>query len=165
MKANNGVTKLFTVLFVFAGLTLLGAPLAQAGDRYVIKGGEVYDTETNLTWQRCSVGMRWVEGLGCKGVKKLHSFAEAQKLANGNWRVPKKDELASLIDKSQSKLYINQDAFPDMADNWTSDHGWWYWSSTVSDASNAFRVAFVYGLVYNNDRSFANAVRLVRSGQ
>jgi hypothetical protein len=31
----------------------------KARTRYDIKGGEVFDKKSNLTWQRCSVGQTW----------------------------------------------------------------------------------------------------------
>lgn len=166
MKRNNMAKKLCASLLALAGLALLVVPAAQAAapsqanSRYVIKGGEVYDTETDLTWQRCSVGLRLVEGRGCAGTaKKQLTFDEAQQQANGTWRVPNKDELASLIDKSKSPT-IDREAFPDMYE------GRLYWSSTSDGASDGWLVDFSIGVVgYGSTRTGTLSVRLVRSGQ
>jgi hypothetical protein len=97
-------------LVVFAGLALVLPQIAQAGtpsktdSRYVINGGEVYDTKTNLTWQRCSVGLHWGEGRGCTGAgNKVFTFDEVPYQATKRWRIPDKDELSSLIGKRGSQ--------------------------------------------------------------
>jgi len=56
-----GITCRSTSIILSLILTLIvGSAFAQAGpaanSRYVIKGDTVYDKETNLSWQRCSVG-------------------------------------------------------------------------------------------------------------
>src|SRR5262249_37829178 len=65
--------------------------------RYQLRGGEVYDKTTDLTWQRCSIGQRWKEGAGCVGVIKQMSWDEAKGQAGSGWRLPSKDELTTLI--------------------------------------------------------------------
>jgi hypothetical protein len=128
-----------------------------------INGGEVYDKNTNLTWARCSVGQRWQDGAGCIGAVKTFTFAEAQKQANGAWRVPTRDELESLIDQSCSPAKINDQAFPEMDPTMLA-----YWSSTPNtrDDSLAYFVNFYDGTVDNGGyyREGMGAVRLVRSG-
>src|SRR5688572_9743914 len=64
--------------------------------RYEVKGAEVFDKETNLTWQRCSVGQEWKEGAGCVGEVRELSRAEARKTP-ANWRLPTKEELDGLL--------------------------------------------------------------------
>lgn len=131
--------------------------------RYVIKGGEVYDKKTELTWQRCSIGQHWKDDAGCVGVVKEFTFDQAQQQASGQWRVPSKDELATLIDykkaEAKQKPTIDEDAFPDM-----DESKLWYWTSTPEGASLGRGVSFLDGVHYGG-RSEAYAVRLVRSGQ
>ncbi|MFI4940420.1 MAG: DUF1566 domain-containing protein [Burkholderiales bacterium] len=141
--------------------------VAKANPRYAIKGGEVYDKKSELTWQRCSVGQRWVEETGCVGFVKVFTFDDAQTLGNGTWRVPTKDELASLIDQNrvaQGQIPgIDPVAFPDM--NLTRLG---YWSSTPNSAMTAWGVRFGEGDIgygYGAYRSLTYAVRLVRTGQ
>jgi len=151
-------------------LTLtVGSAFAQAGpaanSRYVIKGDTVYDKQTNLSWQRCSVGQRWVEGTGCVGDARTFDFRTAQQQASGTWRLPTKDELPTLVDldrkAKQIKPMIDVVAFPDMA-----RERLWYWTSTPAGESGGWYVCFGDGDLfhgYYETRSFA--VRLVRRGQ
>src|SRR5258708_17962272 len=61
--------------------------------RFTVKAEEVYDKQTDLTWQRCAVGQRWVQSSGCLGNPAKFTFDEAQALTNGKWRVPPLEEL------------------------------------------------------------------------
>lgn len=146
-------------------LTFTGAAQALAADppnpRYEIKGGEVYDNITKLTWQRCSVGLTW-NGKECRGAIKTLTFAEAQNQANGEWRVPSKDELATLIDPHRRDFpTIDLDAFPDLDQQFPT-----YWSSTpTSDAGRAWDVRFEDGNVTDDVSVRKYAVRLVHKGK
>jgi hypothetical protein len=137
--------------------------------RYVILGTTVYDKKTDLTWQRCSVGKRWVEKKGCTGDIQTFKFDDAQKQWEGSWRVPTKDELLTLIDQhnqknTKQKSMINVIAFPD-----TNLKSLWYWSSTSGDESKAWRVYFGDNGSISSSGTFdldtSGAVRLVRGGK
>jgi hypothetical protein len=147
------------------GLALLLPSLAHAEAagsdfRFVIKGGEVYDTRTNLTWQRCSVGLHWTKRGGCMGVaKKEFTFADAQQQATKNWRVPGKDELESLIADKRKGTRIEVEAFPDM------EEGTWYWTSEMFTNKLGWDVHFDDGEAYETYLSDERMVRLVRSGK
>jgi hypothetical protein len=127
--------------------------------RYQIQGGEVYDTNTNLTWQRCSFGQRWKQGLGCVGVIRQIGWQEAMNQATGGWRLPTINELKTLIAPACTNPAINEEAFPDMELDKL-----WYWTSTDTGTS-VWYVAFGTGTVHNADRTDLNAVRLVRTGR
>ena len=127
--------------------------------RYTIHDGEVYDQLTHLTWQRCSVGQRWMGALGCVGVIRQMTWNQAMAQATGNWRLPTADELRSLIASNCSHPAINEEVFPDM-----ELYKLWYWSSTDT-GSSVWYVAFGSGSVHNADRTDLNAVRLVRSAE
>ena len=149
---------------IIAGLLMVcfagsASAAEQADPRYVIKGGEVYDKTTGLTWQRCSVGKQWKKDVGCVGIVKTFTFDQAQQQGKGEWRVPRKEELESLIKHERAygkqKPTIDEDAFPDAKDAYT------YWTSTP-----VWAVFFAIGEASNHDvRSGAFAVRLARSGQ
>jgi hypothetical protein len=130
--------------------------------RFAIKGSEVYDISTNLTWQRCSVGQRWVEGIGCVGPVKHFTLDEARKQAHGKWRVPTKGELASLIDQDRETKgqipTIDIVTFPNM------DHEkLWYWHGNSGVTGKQY-VGFADGGTGDGGGRSNNAVRLVRSG-
>jgi hypothetical protein len=127
--------------------------------RYDIKGSEVLDRLTHLTWQRCSVGQHWKEDLGCVGVIRQMSWQDAMSREAGGWRLPTIDELKTLIAAGCSDPAINEQAFPDM-----ELYKLWYWTSTDT-GSSVWYVAFGTGTVHNADRTDLNAVRLVRSSQ
>jgi len=127
------------------------------GSRYEIKGGEVYDKVTRLTWQRCSVGQHWRQELGCVGVIRQMTWQEAMGQAADGWRLPTVDELKTLIASNCSSPAINEEVFPDM-----ELYKLWYWTSTDT-GSSVWYVAFGAGSVHNADRTDLNAVRLVRS--
>ena len=156
---------LFSIIFPAIADDKLAAPTANS--RYVIKGGEVYDQKSNLTWQRCSVGQRWAEGTQCVGLVKTFTFDEAQRQGDGTWRVPTKKKLVTLIDRNrnaaQHKTTIDEIAFPNM--DLASLR---YWTSTSYDATDAWFVDFGVGdidYLSNYGRSGSYAVRLVRSGK
>jgi uncharacterized protein YecT (DUF1311 family) len=85
----------------------------QAIDRYHIKDGLVKDTQTGLTWMRCSVGQKW-DGSTCQG--KAQTFDQRQVKEDINisyegyndWRVPNIYELKTLAycSSGQPSLWI-----------------------------------------------------------
>lgn len=132
---------------------------AWADPRYVIRGGEVYDSRTKLTWARCSVGQEWRDG-HCVGTINDFTFSSAQKQASGGWRVPTKDELVTLVDPDRKSFpAIDMAVFPDM----DASHPW-YWSSTPNGNSIAWYVDFSDGYTSGFvDGINTLAIRLVRS--
>jgi len=103
---------------------------SKVNPRYVINSAEVYDKKTDLTWQRCSFGQHWKDGLGCVGIIKTLNWDDAQRQASAQWRVPTVDELSSLIDHEKTKgeqiLAIDEVAFPDM-----DVRHQFYWTSSL----------------------------------
>jgi hypothetical protein len=153
----------------FATISLLMLPmLAQAAcdasqptrtptARYVIKDGIVYDKKTDLTWQRCSLGQRWENDVGCVGVIEQITWDEANTKAPQGWRVPTRDELATLVAPTCKQPAINEEVFVDM------DLGkLWYWTSTTNDEYLAWLVNFADGQFAHYDRSDVGALRFVR---
>jgi len=127
--------------------------------RYVIKDGAVYDRKTDLTWQRCSFGQRWENDVGCVGVITQMTWDEAKANGVDGWRLPTRDELATLVSPTCKQPAINEETFPDM------DLGkLWYWTGSESGEYLAWLVNFADGHFANYDRSDVGALRLVRSG-
>ena len=155
------------------------ASRASPSDRYRFLGKDqeiVEDIRTKLQWQRCSLGQTW-NGATCAGEATKYLWDEALRTPTAGWRLPTKDELASLIYCSSGKpIYwkptlqlcegayqmptIWSAAFPNTPVNW-----FWSSSSYASSADYAWVVGFGYGDVYGNGKSGANYVRLVRGGQ
>jgi hypothetical protein len=134
---------------------------ATPNPRYEINGGEVYDKDSNLTWQRCSVGQAWKDGAGCVGKLSTFTFQDAQRETGGKWRVPNREELAGLIDHSHEDFpTIDADAFPGMSQDAPT-----YWSSTSSNSERAWDVRFTVGNVSDDVVERKYALRLVRSGK
>jgi hypothetical protein len=145
-----------------------GMALAQPSEsKYVIKGDEVFDRKTELTWQRCSVGQQWGgDSKACVGAVKQFNFDAAQKLGSETWRVPSKDELATLVDVSKlgkgKYPLIDEAAFPDMDPTKLV-----YWTSTSDKTLFAWTILFgeSESYVYSGPRKQMLAVRLVRGGR
>ena len=76
-----------------------------------------------------------------------------------DWRMPKREELRSLVDYSRYDLAIDTNFFP--------GNTWWFWSSSAVAyySDNAWIVNFSNGLDSNDYRSNSHAVRMVRGGQ
>lgn len=134
-------------------------PTRTPSARYVIENGEVYDKKTDLTWQRCSIGQRWEDDVGCVGVIAQMTWEEAKASSTDGWRLPTRDELATLVAPTCKQPAINEETFPDM------DLGkLWYWTGSESGEYLAWLVNFADGHFANYDRSDVGALRLVRSG-
>jgi len=127
--------------------------------RYEIRGGEVYDAKTDLTWQRCSLGQQWKEAAGCVGLVRELTRDEASGLAPEGWRLPTRDELATLISPTCTNPAINEEAFPDL------DLGkLWYWTSSDNGEYLAWLANFADGRLTSYEQSDIAAARFVRSG-
>lgn len=98
-------------------------PAPPVGDRFVIQGATVKDKKTGLIWQRCSLGQKWKEKIGCVGVVAEVNFAEAQDEEADGWRLPRPAELRSLTIGRCSNPSITEEAFPDM-----DPQKLWYWA-------------------------------------
>ncbi len=149
--------RLVLVVLIF----MAGMSSAWAGPRFEIRGDVAYDTKTNLTWARCSVGLTWM-GDHCSGTTGRFTFAEAQKQAKDGWRVPTKDELFTLVDPTRTSFpTIDTTAFPDMDQMFP-----WYWSSTPNGDAIAWYVDFKNGYTSGFiNKSSPFSVRLVRDGK
>ena len=116
-------------------------------------GTEVKDTQTNLIWQRCSLGQTW-NGAGCISDAVRYQWVDALQAAKNigsGWRVPNIKELDSLIEQACYSPSINEVFFPNTQSG--------YWSS-----SPFIGVDFTFGSVGGSGFNGGNLyVRLVRS--
>lgn len=158
---------------IFAALILLSTCASYEGhaqtavNRFRIDGATVVDESTGLRWQRCSVGQTYTQSNTCKGNPKKLNFLQAQKQtnfvvqSNGFWRVPTKNEIASLVDKTKAGLKIDVSVFPDV-----SQKNRFYWTCDMYADGAAWYADFGSGDVgyVSGDHSSADdflAVRLV----
>jgi hypothetical protein len=130
--------------------------------RFEVHGDTVYDKSTDLTWIRCSYGQQWIEGGGCSGSVKLLDWESAMGLhlqEDGDWRLPQRDELQSIVAPNCKKPAINEKVFPETPSIQ-------YWTSTASGPSYAWVVFFRTGMpTWNFLKTTPFAVRMVRTGR
>ena len=150
--------KFFIVIF-FIFLT----KLLIASD-YIPRGYYVIDLKNKIEWMTCPVGMVWKEKT-CFGIAKKYELKlvpEIVKIANeqldGNWRLPKRIELESLICKECSEVKINLKFFPKTPPEpfWSGDKNFW-------QPKYNWIVNFFNGNTFGRYPSYKpNYVRLVR---
>jgi hypothetical protein len=136
-------------------------PAEPIAPRFEIHSDTVYDNSTDLTWMRCSYGQQWMEGSGCAGSVKLVDWDSAMALQSQidpAWRLPKRDELQSIVVHNCKSPAINETVFP-------RTEPMQYWTSTPSGPSYAWIVFFRTGMpTWNFLKTTPLAVRLVRTG-
>lgn len=129
--------------------------------------GTVTHHTTGLIWQRCSLGQSW-NGTDCTGEASSYTWEQALATAAqhtlggfSDWRLPNKNELASIVEYRCWEPAINNQAFP-------NTRSAWYWSSSsyADYGGGAWYVYFLYGGVnYSNKGSGNFHVRLVRDAR
>ncbi len=106
------------------------------------KGFYVIDLKNKIEWLKCTAGQQWSdERQNCIGEPIKLDFKEideAIKILNdeieGEWRLPNRKELESLICKSCKTTKIDLEIFPNTPAQpfWTSQRNWWspkfFWS-------------------------------------
>jgi hypothetical protein len=131
------------------------------------RNGTVTDSATGLMWKQCPEGQSGAlcaigsaEGLSWQ--QALQRGADTSFAGYSDWRLPNKNELESLVERSCVNPAISTTAFPNTP-------GWWFWSSTpngdYSAVAFAWGVGFDFGAVCSNYKSNPGRVRLVRGGQ
>ena len=98
-----------------------------------MSNGLTQDPLTGLTWFRCSAGQNWKDGQ-CQGsplllpYKGARQWAKSLKLAGfDDWRVPKIDEMSSLIETHCRSPAINTRIFLGIEPEvyWSSEPNFW----------------------------------------
>jgi hypothetical protein len=127
--------------------------------------GTVTDLATGLIWKQCAEGL---SGGDCAtGSPSAFTWQQALQHAADHdfagsalWRLPNKNELASLVERRCSNPAINTISFPNTPLRW-------FWSSSphAGYSYGAWYVRFSYGYVGNGDKASQLYVRLVRGGQ
>lgn len=131
--------------------------------------GTVTDSRNGLIWMRFAIGQTW-DGTSCLGKATTYTLNKAMALRHtfagyDDWRLPTRDELASIVDLNRKNPAINIEAFPQTA-------GSWFWSSSLNDNdsysawSTNFNSGHIIGLCSGYVRGDDNLfVHLVRGGQ
>lgn len=129
--------------------------------------GTVTHNSTGLMWMRCSLGQTW-DGSTCTDVASTFTWQNALGAAqshnfagHSDWRLPNKNELASLVEQRCVSPAINSKIFP------STPPGGSFWSSSpnASNSNNAWYVGFGNGRVSGGNKDYGLQVRLVRAGQ
>ena len=109
---------------------------------YIDKGFYVIDLKNKIEWLKCTTGQQWSDTkntcLGNAIKLDYKSIEEANIQLNnqieGEWRLPSRKELESLICKECNDVKIDQKLFPNTPAEpfWTSQRNWWspkfFWS-------------------------------------
>lgn len=120
-----------------------------------LNNGTVKDLQTDLIWQRCSIGQSWKNGQCLGEAKSLtwqQALTEAKSIGDG-WRLPNIKELNSIAEYGCISPKINLNVFP--VDNDEFRFVLYYWSSTPYKGAFNFGYLKDKKVVYNFD--FINA--------
>lgn len=136
-----------------------------SSDFTIYDNGTVTHNTTGLMWMRCSIGQTW-QGERCTGVASDFTWQQALTQGGTNyagysdWRLPNKNELASIVELRCYNPSINNAIFPD-----TWGYGFWSSSPNASNSYGAWSVHFSDGDVDYNKSDYGYYVRLVRARQ
>ncbi|MBM2837512.1 MAG: hypothetical protein HW415_137 [Deltaproteobacteria bacterium] len=127
----------------------------KVAEQYTDNGnGTVTANKTGLIWQK-------------QDNNKTRDWSNAMSYCDGlilagysDWRLPSKDELETLVDRSKSSPSIDTTFFPNTISSV-------YWSSTTYAGltTNAWYVNFDYGYTFYNNKTNTYYARCVRGGQ
>lgn len=131
--------------------------------RFIISedGTEVTDNKTGLIWRRCPEGMT-ASVDGCIGIPGTYNLENALALAkneakatNKAWRLPKIEELSSIVDMSRKDPSIDTDVFPGTPGS--------PFFTASPDGALSWYVSFYVGKTFSEYSEMLSHVRLVRS--
>ena len=128
-----------TFYSIFLSFLLISKSFAS---NLIDKGYYVIDLKNKIEWLKCSAGQQWSDDkkqcLGEPIKLDLKEAKEANEILNqqleGNWRLPTRKELESIICKECEKVKIDLEIFPNTPAQpfWSSQRNWWspkfFWS-------------------------------------
>ncbi|MEY6433347.1 DUF1566 domain-containing protein [Thioalkalicoccus limnaeus] len=114
----------------------------------VLEQHSVEDTTTGLQWKRCSEGQDWSGGT-CTGAALRLNWHQALAHAEGSsfaghrdWRLPTREELASIVEPACVEPAIDLAVFP-------GTPSYAYWSATPFE----YFVRLAWGVYFNSGRT------------
>jgi hypothetical protein len=148
-------------------------PMSTPVERFKDNGdGTLTDTQSKLTWMRCSLGQVWT-GKTCTGKASVYTWQSAQDAASKldhdggyadrqDWRVPHIPELAMIAERQCTNPRINLTLFP-------ATPAVYFWTATTRRGPGMDAFAYVIsfgaeGAKYKSKEETLN-VRLVSGGK
>ena len=117
--------------------------------------GVVTDNKTSLEWQddysynaNAIKETTWENAI---------DYCEALALDGGNWRLPNKKELQSILDRSKFNPSLDNTVFTK-----TQNSIYWMSTSYAANSGNAWVVLFIYGNSGHRNKNNSHYVRCVR---
>ena len=165
-KAHNFLKNFVIILFAIIIFNIFSTNNKVLSNHYLMeKEHLILDFRNNVFWIRCSVGQIWKNN-ACEGkaIKlTMEQVEQAIKTANeqlgGDWRLPTRKELESIVCFECSKVKIDSKLFPNTPYEpfWTGEKNTWY--------KNFFwSVNFFTGHTFGRfPGTIPNFVRLVRN--
>lgn len=163
-------------------LTALVAPLAHAAcntsniaadtpdARFIVAADTVTDSATGLVWKRCAEGLSgtacatgaaltatWGDALA--RVATVNAASSTLGVGSADWRLPNRNELASLVERQCSAPAINASVFPA-----TPAQSFWSASPYTLNALLAWYVDYNVGDIGPALKTGPKNIRLVRAG-
>ena len=133
---------------IFFSLYLTGT----ASSQFIGRQHTVKDLNNGTNWLRCSVGQAWDPAFNtCTGeIVKLdhnqiaYAITEAKRQLGGNWRLPTRSELESLVCEDCPPPKINSKYFPNI-----SPEAYWTGDKNALNSKSFWSVNFMTGHSYS----------------
>ena len=135
---------------VLCALAVVTAVSASAPiGRYQVGVDTIFDTKTQLTWQR-------LQSPDLMTQANANAYCLGLNLDGSGWRLPTVKELSSLVDVSVTSPAI------DRVFTGTTLHFFWSASPVAGPPNSGWKVSFGTGVVIRDDATVLSAVRCVR---
>lgn len=102
-SAERGIIKMLKLLVALAVISLFSPSMSTA--QFFEEGNFVRDVRNNIIWYRCTLGKVWDydtdacigEAVRLNQEELLIAIKQAEQQLGGNWRLPTRDELETLV--------------------------------------------------------------------
>lgn len=140
-----------------------------AAPHFTVGNGTVTDSRTGLMWQQCTDGLSGADcatgaatgyatyGAALARATAVNADAAGAGRGFGDWRVPNRNELASLVNRACEAPAIQRTPFP-------GTPSLSFWSASPAFAGFVWYVDFTTGDVAPGGTNGSRALRLVRGG-